>query len=65
LFFLYLDIPGYLLGRTAIALRGFWTNDIYELWSCIVIIVDFIIMPDKIILFNWNMENHPGKIVQP
>jgi hypothetical protein len=53
-------LHGYLLlSRIVIALLGFRINDTYELQSCIFI-VGFVVMHDKIILFNWNMENHPG-----
>jgi hypothetical protein len=59
LFNLCLVLHGYLLlGRIVIALLGFGINDTYELQSCIFI-VGFVVMHNKIILFNWNMENHP------
>jgi hypothetical protein len=50
-----------LLGRSAIDLLDFGINDTYELWSCIIVIVGFIIMHDKVILFNCNLENHIRK----
>jgi hypothetical protein len=53
-----------LLGRIAIALLGFGINDTCELWPCFII-VGFITMHNKIIVFNWNMERQPEKTVLP
>ena len=54
-----------LLGSLAIALPYFGINIISELWSWFIIIVGLIIVHDKIILFIWNMERPPKKIVLP
>jgi hypothetical protein len=48
-----------LLGSLAIALPNFVINVIYELRSCLITIVGFIIMHDKIILLLVTWSDHP------
>jgi hypothetical protein len=54
---LYLDYVS--LSRFAIVKLGSGHNTCATL--IMIVINGLIIMHDKIILFNWNMENHPEK----